>query len=121
MTNDNDSIITALGATAIGVGILGALSPRAFRGVYGVGDDSDEATYVTRLFSTRNVALGALALTTTDDVRKTTATVFAAMNAADALIGLTTAGSGVAGRTKLFGVLTSSAFAVGSALVASRS
>jgi hypothetical protein len=118
MTNDNDTITTAMGAAAVGVGLLGILSPRIFRGVYGVSDDSGEATYLTRLFSSRNLVLGGLALAASSgEDRKRIATAMIALNTTDALVGLTTTGSGVSGRTRLLGPLTSSAFALGAARV----
>ena len=119
MTNDNDTISTAMGAAAVGVGLLGLLSPRLFRGVYGVSDDSGEATYLTRLFSSRNLVLGALALVAaTPEDRKRVATAMVALNTTDALVGLTTTGEGVSGRTRLLGPLTSSVFALGAARAA---
>ena len=120
-SDDNDTLATALGAVALGVGVLGALSPSLFRGMYGVSDDSAEATYLVRLFSTRNLVFGALALTATGpEERKRIATASCALNALDVTIGLTTTSEGVGGRTRMLGVLTSAVFAAGGAVVARR-
>lgn len=117
----NDTLGTALGAAALGVGVLGALSPAAFRGLYGVRDDSAEATYLTRLFSTRNMVLGGLSLVTKAPAeRRRVALASAVLNGVDLALGLATTRSGVSRRTRLLGPLTSGAFALGGALVAGR-
>lgn len=119
---ERDPVGTALGAAAVGIGVLGALSPTTFRGLYGVADDSAEATYLTRLFSTRNLVLGALALAAGSPAdRKRMATATVALNAMDVAIGLASTGEGVSTRTRLLGPLTSVAFGVGSVVVARRS
>ena len=104
-----DDIQKAVGVGSVAFGVVAALTPRLFLGMYGVPDDASLRT-MTRLWGTRTAVLGALVFTLegTENKQKMM-TMTAAMNAADAAM-VATAG-GVPVRARVLGSLTSAGFA----------
>lgn len=106
---DTADIEKAIGAGSVGFGVLAALAPGAFLGLYGVPSDANVRT-MTRLWGTRTAVLGALTFTVQGDQdRRTLMTMAAAMNAADAAI--VASSGGVSARARFLGSLTSAGFA----------
>jgi hypothetical protein len=103
-----DDIRTSVGCASIGFGAVAALTPRWFLGMYGVPDDDNVRT-MTRLWGTRTVVLGVLALALREaEDRRTLMTASAAMNAADTLFIAT---SSAPARARAMGAATTAAFA----------
>jgi Domain of unknown function (DUF4267) len=104
-----DDIQKAVGVGSVAFGVVAALTPRLFLGMYGVPNDANLRT-MTRLWGTRTAVLGALvfALEGTEN-KQTMMTMTAAMNAADAA--MVAAAGGVPVRARVLGSLTSAGFA----------
>ncbi len=104
-----DDIQRAVGIASVAFGVVAALSPRLFLGLYGVPDEASVRT-MTRLWGTRTTVLGALALTVEGaETKQNLMTMSAAMNATDAVM-VATAG-GIPARARVLGSLTSAGFA----------
>lgn len=104
-----ERILRAAGIGAIGFGAVASLAPRAFAGVYGLGEDP-HTRVLTRLWGTRTVVLGAIALGVgSPQDQRAVMTAAAAMNSADALFAATAPGISVRGR--VLGSLSSGSFA----------
>lgn len=104
-----DDVQKAVGVGSVAFGVVAALTPGLFLGMYGVPNEASVRT-MTRLWGTRTAVLGALmfALEGTENKQKLM-TLTAAMNAADSAM-VATAG-GVPGRARVLGSLTSAGFA----------
>lgn len=104
-----ERIMRAAGMGAVGFGAVASLAPRAFAGVYGLGDDP-HTRVLTRLWGTRTAVLGAIALGAgSPQDQRAVMTAAAAMNSADALFAATA--PGVSLRARVLGCLSSGAFA----------
>jgi len=104
-----DDIRKAVGVGSVAFGVLAALAPRLFLGMYGVPDEANVRA-MTRIWGTRTVVLGALVFTLEGtDNKQRLMTMSAAMNATDAVM-VATAG-GLPARTRVLGSLTSAGFA----------
>ena len=114
-----ERILRAAGMGAVGFGAVASLTPRAFAGVYGLGQDP-HTRVLTRLWGTRTAVLSLALLGAEKDEKKRLTQLATAMNLADALI-VATAGSGVKKRSRVLGSLTSAAFAAGFGSLLSRS
>ncbi len=104
---DLDQLEQGLAIGAVGFGVMAAFAPRAFTGLYGIGDDPRLLT-MTRLWGTRTAALGVLSLTGSADKQRL-ATIAAGMNLLDAL--LVARADGIPARSRAMGTLTSGGFA----------
>ncbi len=114
---DAETVGNAIAAGAIGFGAGGLLAPSLVIRTYGL-PDTGPFRFLTRLWATRNLALGALVLIERSPARRRTlAGVGAAMNAMDAGVALT-AGRDLSRRTKVMAAATSATFAVAEAAVA---
>ena len=104
-----DDIQKAVGIASVAFGVVAALAPRLFLGLYGVPDEAGVRT-MTRLWGTRTTVLGALALTVEGaDTKQRLMTMSAAMNATDAV--MVGAAGGLPARTRALGSLTAAGFA----------
>jgi hypothetical protein len=114
----SEDIQKAVGVGSVAFGLVAALVPRLFLGLYGVPDKADVRT-MTRLWGTRTTVLGALMLTLegTENKRRLM-TMAAAMDTSDAAI--TAAARGIPVRARVFGSLTSAGFAGALAYALSR-
>lgn len=98
---------------AIGLGVFGAIAPRAFARTNGF-DTNATLLHLTRLLSTRNATLGALGLLTNNSAdRRTFLTAALALNSIDALSGLI-ASKSIPTRTRILATATSAAIALAS-------
>ena len=115
-------LANGLSAAGIGVGLLGALSPKTFAKVYGIDQDDREVAYLTVLFSTRNIALSSLAFVIKDPAaRRAVATTNAVLQFTDMASGMKARHAGLRGRSTIGGPLTSAAFGAVAAYVAATS
>jgi hypothetical protein len=64
-TSTSESITKVTCIAAIGLGVFGAIAPRAFARSYRFDDTNATLLHLTRLLSTRNATLGALACSPT--------------------------------------------------------
>jgi hypothetical protein len=113
-----DDVLKAVGIGSVAFGVVAALTPRLFLGLYGVPDEPGVRT-MTRLWGTRTAVLGAMALTLQGaQDKQRVVSMTAAMNIADAAL-VATAG-GISGRSRVLGSLTSAGFAGALAYVAKR-
>lgn len=104
-----EDIQKAVGVASVAFGVVAALSPRLFLGLYGVPDEASVRT-MTRLWGTRTTVLGALALTVEGaETKRKLMNMSAAMNATDAVV--VAAAGGVPARARVLGSLTSAGFA----------
>jgi hypothetical protein len=104
-----DDIQKAVGVASVAFGVVAALTPRLFLGLYGVPDEASVRT-MTRLWGTRTTVLGALALTLEGaEAKQKVMTMSAAMNATDAL--MVAAAGGIPAKARVLGSLTSAGFA----------
>ncbi len=104
-----EDVQKAVGVGSLAFGVVAALTPRLFLGMYGVPNEVNVRT-MTRIWGTRTAVLGGLALTLEGSENKQTLmTMTAAMNAADALMVATA--RGLPARTRVLGSLTSAGFA----------
>ncbi|WP_460847424.1 hypothetical protein [Nocardioides ultimimeridianus] len=108
-------LITTLGTAAAAYGAFGVAAPKALTAVYGMQSESETFTFMSRLWSSRNAALGALALTSTPGARRSFTAAMVAMNGLDAVVALTS--RDLPARTRLMAAATSAVFALGSAAV----
>ena len=114
---DAETVGTAIAAGAIGFGIGGLLAPSLVIRTYGL-PNTGPFRFLTRLWATRNLALGALTLLdASPQRRRTMAAVGAAMNAMDAAVAVS-AGRDLSTRTKVMAAATSTAFAFAEGAVA---
>jgi hypothetical protein len=104
-----EDIQRAVGAASVAFGVVAALGPRLFLGLYGVPDDATVRT-MTRLWGTRTAVLGALMFTLEGAENKQRLMgLSAAMNSADAV--MVAAAGGIPARARVLGSLTSAGFA----------
>ena len=104
-----DDVQKAVGVGSVAFGVVAALTPRVFLGLYGVPNDPSVRT-MTRLWGTRTAVLGALVFTLEgSENKRKMMTMTAAMNAADA--GMVAAAGGIPVRARVLGSLTSAGFA----------
>lgn len=102
-----------IAAGSVGFGVLAAVLPRVFNGIYGLGSDP-RTKVLTRLWGTRTAALGALWFLSDDrSSRRTLITVATAMNVVDAAL-VVTAGE-VPLRSRVLGSASSGSFAAAGA------
>jgi hypothetical protein len=103
-----DSISKSVGYASIGFGAVAVLTPRLFLRLYGVPDE-DNLRLMTRLWGTRNAALGVLTLTLREaDGRRALMTAGAAIDAVDTLL---IASSKAPARARVMGAATTAGFA----------
>jgi hypothetical protein len=104
-----DDVQRAVGAGSVAFGVLAALGPRLFLGLYGVPDEASVRT-MTRIWGTRTAVLGVLTFTLEGaENKRRLMTLSAAMNATDAL--MVAGAGGVPARARVLGSLTSAGFA----------
>jgi hypothetical protein len=111
-----DQMTKVLGYASVGFGVAGMLAPSALRRSYGLGkSDPDGAlAYLGRMWGTRTLVLGAVALgARSADEQRRVLMLAAGMNAFDALTAAGT--SALPSRTRAMGALTSGFFAATSA------
>lgn len=111
-----DQMTQLLGWGSVGFGVLGMLAPNSLRRSYGMdkGDPGGELTYFGRMWGTRTLVLGAVALgAQSAEEQRRVLMLAAGLNAFDAL----TAASirRLPTRTRVMGAVTSGFFAVSSA------
>src|SRR5438874_1484073 len=109
-----DKIGQGASAAAIVLGLAGLLVPRTLGRAYGLDMKRGETAYLVRVFSSRNVALGATRMALTDRAsRQRLDIVGAGLNLLDAAIGVTAAQ--LTSTTRLRGPLTSLIFGAAAA------
>jgi hypothetical protein len=107
-----DDIRRTVGLGAIGFGLLAALTPRLFLGLYGMPDEGN-VRLMTRVWGTRTTVVGALTLMLRDaEDRRTLMTAAAANEAMDTLLVAT---SRAPVRARVLGATTTAAFAAATA------
>ena len=84
---DKQSLVTGLAAGTIGFGVAGTLAPSALLSIYGA-EATPTARFMTRLWGSRNLALGVLTVQLEGKARDTLLQVAVGLNLVDALIGL---------------------------------
>jgi hypothetical protein len=105
-----ETVRKGLAFGGLGFGVLGALAPKVFAGVYGIKGDGNLHTMI-RLWGTSTIALSVLNLKVRDaDTLRDLMILTTALNAADAAF-VATAGSEVDAKTRVMGASTSAAFA----------
>ena len=117
-TSTSEAITKVTCIAAIGLGVFGAIAPRAFARSYRFDDTNASLVHLTRLLNTRNATLGALGMLTNSSAdRRTFLTAGLALNTVDALSGLT-ASKSIPTPTRMLATATSAAIALafGSAL-----
>jgi hypothetical protein len=108
----SDDIRKTVGLGAIGFGVLAALTPRLFLGLYGMPDEGN-VRLMTRVWGTRTTVVGALTLMLRDaEDRRTLMTAAAAKEAMDTLLVAT---SRAPRRARVLGATTTAAFAAATA------
>ena len=114
---DVDQVRRSIAYGSLGFGALAVTAPGVFNALYGLHGDGNLRTMV-RLWGTRNLVLGTIALLTDDPAqRKTLAMLTTALNVVDTVI-IAGAGSDVSARARAGGALTTAAFAAASGYVA---
>jgi hypothetical protein len=113
-----DKTSNMIGWGSLTFGVLGTIAPGALRGAYGDRvSRGGSLDYFSRTWGTRTAVLGALTLmATSDEERKRIATLAAAMNAVDSLVGFRE--SGMPSATRTMAGLTSAGFSAAAAYVA---
>ena len=95
--------VTGLAYARISLGSVSLLSPRRAAKVFRLDRGANpQLPYMTRLFASREVALGAITLMTTGAVRRQVIQAGIAVDAADALAGVAAAASGSVSKTTGF-------------------
>jgi hypothetical protein len=114
--NTLDQMTKLLGGASVGFGVVGMLAPAALRRSYGMkaSDPGGELAYLGRMWGTRTLVLGAVALgARTPEEQRRVLMLAAGMNAFDALTAATT--GALPSKTRAMGALTSGFFAASSA------
>lgn len=118
---DKSQLSMAIAVGSVGFGVAGLLAPSTLGRSYGL-DDSAQMRFMARLFASRNLALGALALTADDDAARDRVLLAAtAMNVVDtgaALVG--GASDGMSKRSAAMAALTTIGFAAAGVLALTR-
>jgi hypothetical protein len=114
---DTEQLQQGLMYGAIGFGVVAALVPGVFSGLYGLGQDANLKTMV-RLWGTRTAAIGVAGLLVDDEAKRHLVKLSTANNIVDTV--LIARSSGVSGRAKVLGVLSTTAFAAGFGYLAAK-
>jgi hypothetical protein len=107
-----DDIRKTVGYGALGFGVLAALTPQLFLGLYGMPDEPN-VRLMTRVWGTRTTAVGALSLLLRDTEARRTLMTAAVVN--EALDTLLVATSSAPMRARVLGASTTAAFAAATA------
>ena len=108
---DKQGLVQGIAAGSIGFGVLAVAAPGVLLKTYGT-DASPSTRGMTRLWGTRNIALGFLTLQLEGDAQDLILSAAVAVNLADSLIGLLApALDDLPARSSLAASLTSAAFA----------
>jgi hypothetical protein len=117
---DKQQLSRAIAFGSIGFGIAGVLSPAGLGRSYGL-DDTPQMRLMGRLFSSRNLALGALALAAEDDAAGDRVLMAAAgINVLDTLAALAGGSRGLPKRAAAMVALTTVGFAAASVAALTR-
>ena len=95
--------VTGLAYARVTLGTLSLLSPRLAAKIFRLdARNNPHLPYMTRLFASREVALGTITLMTTGELRRKVVQVGIGVDSADALAGVAAAASGSVSKTTGF-------------------